>query len=159
MGANMMLVTAAAPHLADDSALPADDAERLRILEQIGVTRVHKVPESKIIAVLESCEIEFAGNQAVIDGLNGDPEADVTDEMIRSAREGLARFHPFRNRTVCELKFGERTYFATGGLSYGDTPIEAYDSVLLLDEVNLWDAPVTAAEVTAARAVLDAESQ
>lgn len=90
MGANMMLVTAAAPHLADDSALPADDAERLRILEQIGVTRVHKVPESKIIAVLGWCEIEFAGNEAVIDGLNGDPEVDVTDEMIRNAREGLA---------------------------------------------------------------------
>lgn len=159
MSADMMVVAAAAPFVAEDITLPKNRTERMRILEKIGVTRVQNVPDSKFIAALSVYEIEFAGNEEVIDGLNGGPDAAVTEKMIRDARDGLTRFNPFNDRSVCDMRFGERTYFATGGLSTGDLPTESYDAVLLLDEVELWDTPVTEGEVSAARAALDAGSQ
>lgn len=159
MGADMMIAVAAAPFIDDDSTLTTDSPERLRILDHIGVTRVKAIPDSRIIAALSVYEIEFAGNEEVIDGLNGGPEADVTEEMLQAARDGLEQFNPFQSRAVCELRIGERTYFATGGLSFGDLPTESFDAVLLLDEVDLWGAPVTAVEVAAACAALDAVRQ
>ncbi len=154
MGASMMIVTATAPHFAGNCGIPERSEERQSILEQISSTRVQSIPAEKIIAALSVYEIDFAGNEAVIDGLNGDPEVEVSDAMVSAAREGLARFNPFQNRTVSMLSICDRDYFATGGLSYGDLPADTFDAVLLLDEVDLWGEPVTASEVAAALATL-----
>lgn len=158
MGADMLIAAAAAPHIPDEDTLRRNDPDLLRILEQIGQARIQHLPDKTIADVLTVCEISFAENMDVVDGFYDDPETpvDVPEGMIRAAREGLAGFSPFRNREVGSLRRGGRDYFVTGGMSWGDAPTDAFDYILLMDEVDLWEAPVTGEEVAAARTVLAA---
>lgn len=52
-------------------------------------------------------------------------------------------------RWTCGSDFGSPEYFVSGGMSSGDSPTDACDAIALLDELGVFDAPITAAEVTA----------
>lgn len=63
-------------------------------------------------------------------------------EALHSALDELAGWR----RDVAELEFGGRPYWLTGGMSWGDTPTDAYESIAALGWIGVYDDPLPEAE-------------
>ena len=84
-------------------------------------------------------------------------EPTFTDDEVREMiRDGVAQvFESWRDTTT--LFIDNKYWIATGGLSWGDPPTEAYDPVGMLDGLRLFDKAITIAELRVAWAQLPDE--
>jgi hypothetical protein len=75
----------------------------------------------------------------------GEERTELVQELREALHGALDQLLGYR-RDVTELQFGERRYWLTGGMSWGDTPTDAYEWVAALDWIGLYDEPLPDAE-------------
>ncbi|KDA04629.1 hypothetical protein DC31_05935 [Microbacterium sp. CH12i] len=80
-----------------------------------------------------------------------DPEPSA--ETLRAAtRDAVIALNGYR-RDVTSVFIAKTWWLATGGLSWGDTPTDAYDLILLVSELEVTERAVSLAEIKAAAVV------
>lgn len=79
-------------------------------------------------------------------------EPEPSAETLRAAtRDALIALHAGR-RDVTSVYIAKTWWLATGGLSSGDTPTDAYDMVLLVSELEITERAISLAEIKTAAA-------
>lgn len=157
MGSDMMVTIAREVEL---------EADALEWCQQHGL-------ESEIRAPLEAAalharveQLEITEDLTGIDGFH-----DITDEtgqvipydapnygaaVIRTIREQLHAAVDVvtgRNREISTLMIDDTWWMATGGMSGGDLPTDAYEPISLIDAYKVTEKPITASEISAAHQV------
>jgi hypothetical protein len=75
-------------------------------------------------------------------GAEDDAEQQALISRIRGALHEALNEVLGERRDVSAIEFGGRTYWLTGGLSWGDSPTEAFDAIAALDSIKLFDEPI-----------------
>lgn len=124
MGADMLLALAASPITA--SGAPVTSVAELCIRVQERVT-----------AAFSGEEVDAEFYEELLEGGSG-----KTTEILADALTSWLRDGGLQSREVAHLRISDRTYVATGGLSWGDAPTDAFSYVCLLDDIHAFDEPL-----------------
>lgn len=91
--------------------------------------RVGRLSELELREVAEACLPWF-------EDWPYEARAEEVRQAILGALDAVANPLP---RDVAVLVFGEKSYYITGGLSYGDNPTESFDSLELIRVAGITD--------------------
>lgn len=138
MGADMLIAICRAPHSVKDKRLTGSN----EILQEIK-RRVDKI-------VPDDDNLERWADPDSFDDWDWDNYHDSDDDDERRD-EQVAAYH-YRlhmaarallahSREVTTIEIDRKYYLASGGMSWGDPPTDAYDSIALVDEAGIFDDP------------------
>jgi hypothetical protein len=149
MGADMMVAIAAAPRFT---------AAAQRELSRLTVDAERVKQYDTWVTVMAEVAIErMRGNDLDADDfewhedyLYDDPDHIYPQAQLHAwAAESIRRL--FRNqRQVSTIDIGGRSWWITGGLSWGDIPTDAWNPIEMLYRYNLFELRVTVPEIRAA---------
>ena len=120
MGADMLLAIAASPRMTSGGSDASVDVLCTRVKERAAAA-----------ASEGDLETELYQDRS---GRVADLAADALTSWLRSG--GL------ESRDVAHVRIGGREYIATGGLSWGDAPTDAFSYVSLLNDIHAFDEPL-----------------
>lgn len=124
MGADLILAFCPVPSYDDGTVIKRKDEKRVR---KEFIERVRALTPEQIASALE-------------DVYPGDPD-DSEDGVERFIAAYDEVFMSDGSRDVVDLCIGGRWYIFSGGMSWGDTPTDSYDSVNLLSCFDLLEKP------------------
>ena len=124
MGADMLLAIAASPQTASGVSDASVDAMCARGREAAAAAFAEGDLEAEFYPEL----LEEGIGEA----------ADLAAAAITSWIEGGG----LHSREVAYVRIGGRAYIATGGLSWGDSPTDAFSYVSLLGDIHAFDEPL-----------------
>lgn len=159
MGADMLIALAPVPFRSapDGSNVPVDLSQVIGFIRR---QRIDRIPDDVMLDALVETYLDFVDNEAIVDDGDLDEELDEEDErtLLCATREALHRFHTELydegRRDVAYAAFAGRPYYATGGMSWGDSPTDAFDLIGFTGRVGLWDAEISEEEIRDAEAQL-----
>lgn len=143
MGADMMVAIAKEPRMSDAARawceeLPLSAEEIVKIEQRVMLERVSR---------LEISETEVADWGHLVD--EDDPgAAAVLRALLEQAAVELAE----GRRDVTSVVINKTRWMVTGGMSWGDTPTDAYDMVAAIDSFRVTERAFSMPEVEAAHA-------
>lgn len=155
MGADMLIALAPMPfrRAPNGSNVPVDLSHVIGFIRR---QRIDRIPHDVMLDGLAETYLDFVDNEAIVD----DGELDEEDErtLLCATREALHRFHTELydegRRDVAYAAFAGRPYYTTGGMSWGDSPTDAFDLIGFTGRVGLWDAEISEEEIRDAEAQL-----
>lgn len=124
MGADMLLAIAASPQTASEGSDASFDALCTRVRE-------------RAVAAFAEGDLEAEFYQELLEEGCGEA-AELAAAALASWIEGGG----LHSREVAHLRIGGRAYIATGGLSWGDAPTDAFIYVSLLGDIQAFDEPL-----------------
>lgn len=154
MGSDMMVTIAREVEL---------EAEALEWCQQRGLESETRAPLEAAALHARVDQLEVTEDLTGIDGYH-----DITDEtgqaipfdapdyataVARTIREQLHNAVDVvtgRNREISTLLIDSTWWMATGGMSGGDLPTDAYEPISLIDAYKVTEKPITVAEISAA---------
>lgn len=130
MGADMMLTITQLPHNANNEP----------------VYGTHVVSElCDRLDTLDFKELLNIGEDYLWAYIEDKSDLEVTTEVVQRLQGLFADWFGTepQSRDVCRIQIQGRWYLATGGLSWGDSPTDAFDDIMLLERVeDLFDDPI-----------------
>ncbi|MBN9605007.1 MAG: hypothetical protein J0G30_00135 [Actinomycetales bacterium] len=148
MGADLLLTSMAAPHL--------EGSPTARIGDELAARVGHQRIDQFDLAAWADLDLEeLALNLGIREWQDPDdpqPEqypAAARDQLVQDVRAALhAALEAVvgYRRDVAEMQFGGRYYWITGGMSWGDTPTEAYEAIAALNWIGLFEDPIPTTE-------------
>lgn len=124
MGADMLLAIAASPRMTSGGSDASVDVLCTRVKGRAAAAASEGNLETELYPEL----FEDSSGRAA------DLAADALTSWLRNG--GL------ESREVAHVRIGGREYIATGGLSWGDSPTDAFSYVSLLDDIHAFDEPL-----------------
>lgn len=124
MGADMLLAIAASPVTSSGSPATLMDEVCIRVRD-------------RVVAAFAAGDVEAEFFVELLEEGQSVTADTVTDALTRWLRDG-----GLQSREVAHLRINNRQYVATGGLSWGDSPTDAFSYVSLLDDIRAFDQPL-----------------
>lgn len=151
MGADFLHARARAPQVAtgpSEHDLPTQEVQLAIAFARIDALDAAVLDDLADCYVLdpETVAVSELGGIAV-------EEASACD-LARAVLRTGARLSIYNSRDLAFDQIAGNWYVLTGGLSTGDAPTDAFKPILAIDEVGLWDTPITPEDI--ARASLNA---
>lgn len=140
MGADMMIATVAAPTYPRE--MPP--AKVLFEFEHRAAKAVEELHPDEVVGRLEDRGLDVPSLENE-DGEQLDEiayakrvNAALTEYAKLAVRSLLTRPH----REIDRIHLGGRWYLATGGMSHGDPPTDAFDQIELINELGIFERPI-----------------
>lgn len=145
MGADLLLAAMAAPHQASKQPWNIDHAEAIRIgHERIDAHDLRSWGEDDLENLALNLGVRQWQHPDDPDPAHlpaEDQRASLEQDIRASLHAALDELAGYR-RDVAELDFGGRPYWVTGGMSWGDTPTDAFEWIAALGWIGLYEEPL-----------------
>ena len=153
MGSDMLLSGMVAPHFVENIDLDLIT----KVAVQVGIDRIHGL----IFEVIDDDRLQYLSDVAeteIEDVSTIDPGSReiAADQIKQKAIEAVrALVQDSGPDDIAVMTMHGQSYWITGGMSWGDTPTDSFLLVTLLDALDIYDDPITADEVLAAKEFLN----
>ncbi len=146
MGADMLMAIAKEPRMTTAAAAWCDSLElstevRVKLEERVMLDRIER---------LEISETDLTNLDYMLDGEDEAEQEAALRELLKLAVNVLAQ----GRRDVTSLFLHNTWWMVSGGLSWGDSPTEAYDLLTAVDATRITERAMALREIKRAHATM-----